>query len=666
MSTTFLLHFNGDDESTTITDESGLSWQAQGDAELDTAQKKLGSASLLITDTGDNVRTASTGSYSSGYDDFTFEAFIRLPSLPGDEACIFCPGWTSMIVCGKDFENKFYIYVASEGGGNTLEYTWAVGAVSVDTWYHVCVSRASNIWRLFWEGAVVDDYTDSVPEKAWGSSTNARLYVGNDNSGYKPFPGWIDEVRYCMGEALYTSNFTPPSAEYSLESSPYSRTVEDGFGAADVIMSNMAAEVEETVEIFDLNGFGDIFADIVEDTFGAADADEYTATLFKTNSDTVGATDTVRDFLQTLWIADTGACTDLSSNFVWKVLRDTTFIYDTPNVGWEKLVSDTAGVSDTVAKILGIPCPDVLTLTDSQENMWHGTELIAETLGFYGLAKLIRQLSEVQADGFDISDAATRQLMLKIFDYLWANDVSTGNRKSSFSIADGFALSDEATRGFSLLVDSLLSVVDVGSAIGAFAKSIAESLGLASAASFLKKCGVSLPEAMALADTVSSAGLLYNVIRETLALNVLLDLDGELWECFALNTPRFHASMYSGYNFNSFCVFNGRAFGANDAGIFELTGSTDAGNPIHTGVILKGTDFGTPNQKRMRRGYFGVSGSSPVLILETESGQRQVYSIDTKGKTVASHELKSKSWTLSIADFDALDSVKLIPVILSK
>jgi hypothetical protein len=124
--------------------------------------------------------------------------------------------------------------------------------------------------------------------------------------------------------------------------------------------------------------------------------------------------------------------------------------------------------------------------------------------------------------------------------------------------------------------------------------------------------------------------------------------------------------MYSGFNFNSFCVFNGRAFGANDSGIFELTGSTDAGNTIHTGVILKGTDFGSPNQKRFRRGYFGVSGTSPVLILETEGGQRQVYNIDTNGKTVTSHELKSKSWTLSIADFDILDHAILIPVVLSR
>jgi hypothetical protein len=124
--------------------------------------------------------------------------------------------------------------------------------------------------------------------------------------------------------------------------------------------------------------------------------------------------------------------------------------------------------------------------------------------------------------------------------------------------------------------------------------------------------------------------------------------------------------MYSGFDFNSYCVFENRAFGANDTGIYELTGTTDAGSTIHTGMISSQTDFGLRNEKRFRRGYIGVSGASPVMILECEDGSRKVYTIDTKGKAVFSHEQKSKEWKLAAADFDTLDVIKLIPVILSK
>ena len=90
-----------------------------------------------------------------------------------------------------------------------------------------------------------------------------------------------------------------------------------------------------------------------------------------------------------------------------------------------------------------------------------------------------------------------------------------------------------------------------------------------------------------------------------------------------------------------------RAFAANGPGIYELTGDTDAGTAIHSGVLMHNSDFGAPHQKRFRRGYLGISGGSPVMVLETEDGGRLAYTIDNNGKAVFSHEQKSKKWTLT-------------------
>lgn len=344
-------------------------------------------------------------------------------------------------------------------------------------------------------------------------------------------------------------------------------------------------------------------------------------------------------------------------------IYDGTMIWDAVPLGWLKTVPDTFDLADAPSTPLCLIIPDVLTLIDEQFNLWDGVHTIEETAVIRDSSVYAQYLKSI-ADTMGLADLPRLLLTIPISDWLTLNDAVPLIIRAA--ILESMLLSDTSLWGWDKTIADTFATADAPSALATFNRAIAESLALAGAASFLKIAVPTIADTMALTDVSASAASLYNIILESLSLNALLDLEGELWECFVLNTPRFHASMYSGYNFNSFCVFNGRAFGANDTGIFELTGSTDAGDTIHTGVVLKGTDFGAPNQKRMRRGYFGVSGSSPVLILETESGQRQVYSIDTKGKTVASHELKSKSWSLSIADFDALDSVKLIPVILSK
>jgi hypothetical protein len=169
-----------------------------------------------------------------------------------------------------------------------------------------------------------------------------------------------------------------------------------------------------------------------------------------------------------------------------------------------------------------------------------------------------------------------------------------------------------------------------------------------------------------LTETVTSKGTLYDAVYDTLKMSVTVELAGEVYECYVLNTPRFHPSMYSGFNFNSYCVFENRAFGANGTGIYELTGTTDAGTSISTGAVLSRTDFGSRNYKRFRKGYLGISGTSPVMVMECDDGSRKVYDISSEGMVVFSHDHKSREWKLSIADFDTLDVMKLIPVVLRK
>jgi len=507
----------------------------------------------------------------------------------------------------------------------------------------------------------------------------------------------INDPSWEPGDALMLVLWTAPSATNyrhfaSLDhtgqnpeltiSGSYQKTIEDTFGAGDLIMSNANVDIDDGLTLAEIlaekylmtvpeslllqesvrGGF--IYVVVTESVFQIYEVAPGAA-YHKLIAEGLNIADVCDGGMFEL-IAEALNLSDLITGTAFVITQDSIFMYDRADVGWHKLVPDTFEMTDALGEILSILISEWLTLIDSQVNNWDGQQIVPESLNLYDFTKSIQQFSKTIDESITATDAASYQLMVLVLEHLRFVDLASVVRKSALGIAESMALTDTTSRAFDKAAESILNAVDVSSVIVTFLRSIAESLGIADASSFTKKAVPSINESLVLTETITAMGTLYQVVYDTLAMNVILDLDGETWECYVLNTPKFLPSMYSRFNFNSYCVFEGRAFGANDDGIYELTGSTDAGNTIHTGVILSETDFGSPSQKRFRRGYFGISGTAPVMILETDSGQRQVYTIDTNGKAVASHELKSKSWVLSIADFDTLDSIKLIPVVLTK
>jgi hypothetical protein len=78
--TKVLLHFDGSDASTTITDSnsggSAHTWTAAGNAQIDTAQYKFGGASGLFDGTGDWVTTPDHADFTLGSSDFTIDLLV--------------------------------------------------------------------------------------------------------------------------------------------------------------------------------------------------------------------------------------------------------------------------------------------------------------------------------------------------------------------------------------------------------------------------------------------------------------------------------------------------------------------------------------------------------------------------------------------------------------
>ena len=186
---------------------SGKAVTANGDSQLDTDEKKFGTASLLLDGTGDYLSLAGSSDFGFGTGDFTVEAFIRPSSVASGTKVIADFRSTSGTVAG--------LLILS---GSVLEFQSANGAgsitgsttLSANVFYHVAVVRQSGVTKLYLdgsqEGSNLSDTTD------YGSSR--ALFIGANFNGSAEFPGHIDEFRVSKGLARYTGAFTPTTSEF--------------------------------------------------------------------------------------------------------------------------------------------------------------------------------------------------------------------------------------------------------------------------------------------------------------------------------------------------------------------------------------------------------------------------------------------------------------------
>lgn len=213
-----LLHFNGADASTTITDESGKAWTARGSAQLDTAQKKFGASSLLCDGVDSYVDTPDHDDFDFGSGNFSVDFWVRFNAK--DKFQGFYEQFT-------DANNYYAFYMNSlnairfyaiSGGVTKANYGYS-WTFNLNQWYHIALVRSTTTLYLF-IGGINTAWTDTTTAISTNTLPNS---TGNFRFGYHSFDGgttkllldgWGDELRISKGIARWTSDFTPPIIEY--------------------------------------------------------------------------------------------------------------------------------------------------------------------------------------------------------------------------------------------------------------------------------------------------------------------------------------------------------------------------------------------------------------------------------------------------------------------
>lgn len=209
-----LLHLDGANTSTDIVDESGKTWTAVATAQLDTAQKKFGTASLLLDGNSDWIYSDDHQDWYFWDGDFTIDFQVRAPAWGAGNFCL-----TSQFT---DTSNAWRVAYFGTGGiyfqqyvtGGSQDITLSQGdntGWTVDTWHHLAIVRYGNEWDIYLDGTSVANTTSSVTMQNF----TGRLYAGVQGAGTPyAFPGWLDEFRVSKGIARWTTNFIPPTHAY--------------------------------------------------------------------------------------------------------------------------------------------------------------------------------------------------------------------------------------------------------------------------------------------------------------------------------------------------------------------------------------------------------------------------------------------------------------------
>ena len=165
-------------------------------------------ASMECDGSGDYLSLAYDADFNFGTGSFTVEAFVFPKDLSGSQGIYATNG-------GEGGNPKFIIYLdgatpkAHVNGFGSSVFFNATATISANEWNHLAFVRNGSTWYWFVNGTQAGTGSNSTNI----TFNNVATTIGyGGESGNTPINGFISDLRVVKGTAVYTSNFTPPTA----------------------------------------------------------------------------------------------------------------------------------------------------------------------------------------------------------------------------------------------------------------------------------------------------------------------------------------------------------------------------------------------------------------------------------------------------------------------
>jgi hypothetical protein len=240
--TLLLIHADGTNNSTVFRDDNGArepkGIQANGNAQISTAQSKFGGASALFDGTGDYLTIPyNLGVIKWNQTSYTIEYWIRfsdlnklsytdegvvIPNAVGNGNANNTQTYWSFGPISTGVVRMFYY----NGGFVTVSTTGVT--LSTNTWYHLAMVHSSGTIKIYVDG------TERASASVSGTPNftaigNLPLNIGH--TGTNGFTGYIDEIRV-SDTARYTAAFTPSTTPFQSDANTVLLIHADGTNAS--------------------------------------------------------------------------------------------------------------------------------------------------------------------------------------------------------------------------------------------------------------------------------------------------------------------------------------------------------------------------------------------------------------------------------------------------
>jgi hypothetical protein len=162
--------------------------------------------------TGDYLTAPANAAFNFGTGAFTIEAWVYLSTVANNASLILNSSYNGN-------NGDWIIRVGAGGLAGKWEFTTWFGGTPytassnnnavAGTWTHIAGVRNGNTFTLYING--VAQTTTATNTNSVGSSSLSTLICGDNTSGVL-LTGYVNDLRVVKGTAVYTSNFTPPTA----------------------------------------------------------------------------------------------------------------------------------------------------------------------------------------------------------------------------------------------------------------------------------------------------------------------------------------------------------------------------------------------------------------------------------------------------------------------
>jgi hypothetical protein len=178
---------------------------AVGDATVSSTQSKFGGSSLYLDGSGDRLNVSSNVFDEIRTSDFTIEMFFYATTISNARLWSqYEGGGNRPLLIQTQSAGNVQLYIGDDSGAQFITIS---NVLSVNTWYHIAVTRIGSTVTLYFNGSSYGSLTISGNLNTF----NQDISIGARNNEASPFEGYIDDLRV-VKHGIYTGDFTPPTS----------------------------------------------------------------------------------------------------------------------------------------------------------------------------------------------------------------------------------------------------------------------------------------------------------------------------------------------------------------------------------------------------------------------------------------------------------------------